>query len=284
MTDPRVHSGAPWYGVDGSLLRTIEIHETRVHAMGPGRVMLDLGDAVGLFDPDDPDPFFNRVAAIRWPEGSGAFDARLDETLRLFRDHDRQPYVWLSPGFRRPADIADRLRARGFVDLNGGLLMLLVRSPGPRSSRLPDGATMQRLGPGSPDRAARDAGAAATVIAEAFGVTADRLPALRAEITAGSEDPRIDVRLVRIDDEPVAVGRRHSFDGLSYLSAIGVRPRWQGRGLGEAVTRALLDGASDAGDGLVYLGVYPGNERARTLYARLGFAVLGGQAPDLILP
>jgi GNAT superfamily N-acetyltransferase len=284
MTDPCVRRGAPWYGVDGSLLRTIEIHETRVHAMGPGRVMLDLGDAVALFDPGDPDPFFNRVAAIRWPEGPGAFEARLDETLQLFQDRERQPYVWLSPGFRRPADIADRLRARGFIDLNGGLIMLQVRRPGPGSRRLPDGATMERLGPGSADRAARAAVAAATVIAEAFGVTADRLPALRAEIAVGAEDPRIDVRLVRIDDEPVAVGRRHSFDGLSYLSAIGVRPRWQGRGFGEAVTRALLEGAAETGDDLVYLGVYPGNERARALYARLGFAVLGGQAPDLILP
>jgi GNAT superfamily N-acetyltransferase len=285
MAGWRERSGAPWYGVDEALLRRLEIHETRVHALGPGRELVDLGDALALFDPRDPDPFFNRVAAVRWPDDPEAFRARVDDVVRLFAARQRQPHVWVAAGFRRPPDIAERLEARGFVDLGGGLTMLLVRDPGDRPSRpLPPGCAIERIGPGDARRGARDAVDAATVVAEAFGVSADRLPALRAEIQTGLDDPLIDVRLVRSDGEPVAVGRRHGLDGISYLSAIGVRRGWQGRGLGEAVTRALVDGARDAGHEFVYLGVYPHNERARELYARLGFAILGGPAPDLILP
>lgn len=247
--------------------------------------MVDLGDALALFDRRDPDPFFNRVGAVHWPDEAEAFGARVDEVVRLFDARQRQPHLWVAPGFRHPADIADRLEARGFVDLHGGLTMLLVRDPGGRPSRpLPPGAVIQRIGPGDAGRGARDARDAAIVVAEAFGVSADRLPALRAEILAGLDDPLIDVRLVRSDGEPVGVGRRHGFDGISYLSAIGVRRGWQGRGLGEAVTRALIDGAKGAGHELVYLGVYPHNERARELYERLGFAIIGGPASDLILP
>ena len=70
---------------------------------------------------------------------------------------------------------------------------------------------------------------------------------------------------------------------MSYLSAIGVARGRQGLGLGEAVTRALIDGALEAGDDPVYLGVYASNDRALALYRRLGFAILGGPSPDLIL-
>ncbi len=89
--------------------------------------------------------------------------------------------------------------------------------------------------------------AAAMVIAEAFAIAADRQAALRAEIEADLGNPNVDVRLIRIDDEPVAVGRRHDGDGLGYLSAIGVRRAWQGLGLGEAITRALAESAAGAG-------------------------------------
>ena len=33
----------------------------------PGRELRDLGDAILLDDPNDPEPFWNRIEAIRWP-------------------------------------------------------------------------------------------------------------------------------------------------------------------------------------------------------------------------
>ncbi len=77
MTAWRERLGPPWYGVDGTTMRALEVHEAWVHATAPGRELVDLGDAVAVFDSGDRDPFFNRVAAIRWPdEPAGVGHAR----------------------------------------------------------------------------------------------------------------------------------------------------------------------------------------------------------------
>ena len=128
-------------GVDDGLLRRFEIHETHVHGLGPGRRLIDLGDALGLFDAIDPDPFYNRVGAIRWPDDPDAFDQRLEAVVELFRSERREPYLWLPPGLYRPTDLVERLLARGFIQIGGGaLVLLLVRiscrsgpRPGPRT-------------------------------------------------------------------------------------------------------------------------------------------------------
>jgi hypothetical protein len=148
----RERYGPPWYGVDAELLHRLEIHETRVDALGPGRELVDLGDALGVFDPVDPDPFFNRLAAIRWPDDPDAFASRLDAAIRQFVARNRQPYVWLAPGFLQPEDIADRLRARRFTNLEGGLVMVLVRDPRVVPARpLPVGTVIGRIGRDAPD-------------------------------------------------------------------------------------------------------------------------------------
>ena len=286
MTAWREHLGPPWYGVDDATLRTLEIHEARVDALGPSRELVDLGDALALFDGDDPDPFFNRLGAIRWPTERTAFDARIEAVLRLFEARQRQPYLWLPAGFVSPPDLPERLRSRGFVEVGGGArLMLHVRDPRAGAIRpLPPGASLERLSADGPGAAATEARAAAAIVAKAFGVGADRSRSLSLEIAADLQDPTADVRLIRVDGVPAAVGRRHGVDGMSYLSAIGVRADYQGLGLGEAVTRALVEEALAAGHELIYLGVYAENERATRMYRRVGFANLGGIAAEYLLP
>ena len=285
MANWHARSDPPWYGVDETLLRRLDIHETRVHALGATRELVDLGDALGLFDRIDADPFYNRVGAIGWPADPAAFAARLATLLELFEERGREPYLWLAAGFHRPPDLAERLRTGGFVEVgHGALVMILVNDPRTRPTRpLPDGASIERL-TGASDRARDDAAAATLVIAEAFAISPDRQAALRAEIEADLGNPAADIRLVRIRDEPVAVGRRHDGDGLGYLSAIGVRRAWQGLGLGEAVTRALTEAAVGAGQELVYLGVYADNTPALAMYQRIGYGVLGGPALELLRP
>jgi ribosomal protein S18 acetylase RimI-like enzyme len=264
----------------------MEVHETRVNARGPGRDMIDLGDAVALFDRDDPDPFFNRVGAIRWPSERSALDVRIDAALSLFEARGRQPYLWLPPGLVSTSEIAEQLRSRGFVEVGGGaLVMLQVRDPRAIPARpLPPGAILERLVAGPSDVDATEARIAAEIVAEAFGISADRVHSLAVEIADDMADPGADVRLVRVDGIPAAVGRRHGADRMSYLSAIGVRTGYQGRGLGEAITRALVDEALGLGHDLIFLGVYVENQRARQMYQRVGFETLGGPAPEYILP
>ncbi len=274
----------PWYGVDAPTMRALEAHEARVHASAGGRELIDLGDAIAVFDEDDRDPFYNRLSAVRWPDKPAEFDRRLESAFELFSARDRDPYLWLAPGFNTPADLGGRLVERGFHELGGGLTMILVRRPSDLPPRLTvEGLTIARLTPtlGRDGRgAALDA---ARLMIEAFEVESPRIPAIEAEVVAGLDRPEVDVRLARVNGEPVGVGRRHSYGGMSYLSAIGVRPGWRGHGIGEMVTRALVAAALAEGDRLIHLGVYAFNTPALTIYERVGFAVLGGPAPDYLL-
>jgi ribosomal protein S18 acetylase RimI-like enzyme len=81
----------------------------------------------------------------------------------------------------------------------------------------------------------------------------------------------------------VALARRATVGSGSYLSSIGTRPEWRGRGYGALVTALAVREALEAGSQLVHLAVDVANERARSLYESLGFAVLGEPVADLLL-
>ena len=85
-------------------MRRLLLHEARVHAI-PGRELRDLGDAILLHDPADPEPFWNRLEALRWPVEADAFDRRLTEMLVLFASLGRQPHIWAAPLHDSPADL-----------------------------------------------------------------------------------------------------------------------------------------------------------------------------------
>lgn len=285
--------------LDDATVRALERHETLAHATGPRR-MRDLGDAFALFDPADADPFWNRIASLRWPDDPAAFDRRLTEALALFAAMGRQPHVWPSPVHGRPADLVRRLAENGFQDIGGGHLMVLAdpgRCPPPGPGELPPGVTVQTMGgprgrrlpgpvPGPAavgDEAADGPDALALVLAQAFGALPGRAAELAVDLRAALADPRIAMVLVRLDGEPAAAAKATTFDGLTYLSSIGTRPAFRGRGLAGIATRAVL-AASGGGTGPLrtYLGVFSGNEPALRLYDGLGFASIG-EAPDLLL-
>ncbi len=117
------------HAVDPDTMRRLLLHEARVHAM-PGRELRDLGDAILLHDPIDPEPFWNRLEGVRWPVEADAFDRRLTEILVLFATLGRQPHIWAAPVHDSPADLVARLVANGFRDLGAGEVMVLV-DPGP---------------------------------------------------------------------------------------------------------------------------------------------------------
>src|ERR1700693_1643334 len=103
----------------------LDRHETESHAI-PAREVRDLGDALLLYDPRDRDPFWNRLARIRWPADPAAFDRRLTDAIGAFLVLGRRPHLWPSPGHASPPDLVARLRANGFRDIGGGHLMILA--------------------------------------------------------------------------------------------------------------------------------------------------------------
>ncbi|HEX7496575.1 MAG TPA: GNAT family N-acetyltransferase [Candidatus Limnocylindrales bacterium] len=274
---------APWFGLSQETLRSLEIHSARAIAI-PGRGWRDLGDAVLLFSARETEPFFNRLTAVRWPEDARAFDVRLRDTNELFAALGRKPYAWAIPDLSTPRDLIARLAANGFVNQGGGYDMILVREPeGPRGVPLPRGAVLERWNcPSAEDRPGL-ALALARVIGESFHIPESRHSNLIAEIALTLQQPSFHAYLLRIDGEPVATGERYSFDGASYLSSIGTRPAWRGRGFGGLITLALARDSMASGSDLVYLGVYADNRRAIRLYEGLGFATLGSCSAEMLL-
>ncbi|HEX5828794.1 MAG TPA: GNAT family N-acetyltransferase [Candidatus Limnocylindrales bacterium] len=268
--------------IDDELLLAIEQHETHAHAL-PSREVRDLGDSLVLHDPRDPDPFWNRMVSVRWPDDDAAFEHRLNEALALFALLRRSAHVWPSPVHSRPADLVARLMRHGFRDVGGGHVMVLgdpASTPPVGPSELPRATTMVAIGR-SDDAGGSDLEDIGLVLAESFGAPAWRAPGLAADLGATLDDPRVLLVLARVDGEPAAVAKATTFDGLTYLSSIGTREAFRGRGLGRLVTRqAIAVAARDSR--LAYLGVWSGNAPALRVYGALGFASIG-EAPDLLL-
>jgi len=276
-------AGPPLYGIDEAAMRFIEIHETRAHAIG-GRVMHDLGDCVLLESPRDREPFFNRVAAVRWPDEPGAFDHRLAEVMSLFAGFDRRPHVWTAPAFSGPTDRGARLAGHGFRDIGGGYVMLLVRPPVDNRPNDPQGVVLERLD-GGPGRAVslETIREIAQVLAESFAAGHDRVDVVAEETVGAFASPAFHVCLARLAGRPVAVGKRYTFDGASYLSSIGTRPGHRGRGLGSFITDHLVRDSLADGSRHVYLGVHAHNDRAISIYRRAGLEILGERSGDYLL-
>jgi len=256
-----------------------------VHAI-PGRELRDLGDSLMLHDPLDPEPFWNRLEGARWPSEPVAFDRRLGEAGILFASIGRQPHIWVSPPHDQPPDLAARLAANGFEDMGKGLLMI-ARDRGPAIAALATppaaGAVLERLSVLTGHGAEETAEVIVAVLFDAFGVGQARRDGIVAETVASLADPRFMHYLVRQGGEPVAVARRATFDGLSYLSSIGTMDRARGQGFGRLVTASALLDAIDAGSEWVHLGVFADNPSAIALYERLGFVMSGDPGPDMVL-
>ena len=241
-----------------------------------------MGDAVLLFSSAEKEPFFNRLTAVRWPSDPAAFDRRLTEACELFGALDRKPYMWVIPGLSTPDDMVGRLVANGFIDQGGGYDMVLTEEPPARPAELPRGAVLEHWHALPQDQIPPRALSLAVVIGESFGIPPDRHANLAREIGLTMARPDFHAYLVSIDGEPVATGERYTFDGASYLSSIGTRPAWRGRGLARAITQTLAADSRAAGVDLVYLAVYAENSGAMRLYRNLGFSVVGPRSADML--
>lgn len=285
MGTHRASGGRVVDSIDAATMRRLLAHEARVHAT-PSRELRDLGDAIMLHDPTDPEPFWNRLEALSWPVEADAFDRRLTEALILFTSLARQPHIWPSPLHDAPVDLVDRLVANGFQDVGAGCVMVMTDpEPARTGARREHGpqVSLERLGRGAGDGSGTVLADVVSVLCDAFRVEDARRPGVEAETAASLANAAFTHYLARIDGRPAAVARRATFEGASYLSSIGTASWARGRGLGELVTLAAAADAVEADSEWVYLGVFADNEVAIRLYRRTGFEMVGEPAPDLLL-
>ena len=269
--------------IDDTTMRALERHETRAHAI-PSREVRDLGHAVVLHDPRDADPFWNRMASVRWPDDEEGFDGRLAEALALFAVLGRRPHVWPSPAHSRPVDLAARLERHGFGAFGAGHVMVLedpAGSPPVRATEPGRGVTLHAIRTPA-DAGATDCDELGLVLAESFG----------APPVARSSWPR-------------TCGSPWTTPGSCWCwcgwTASPPRAPRRRRSTGTATSRRSGRGAPSGGvgwpawrpgmrwrspgpreKGRAYLGVFSDNEPALRLYTRLGFASVG-ESPDMLL-
>jgi ribosomal protein S18 acetylase RimI-like enzyme len=294
---------------EAELAHRLVLHEARAQAT-PARELRDLGDGWLVHDRSDAEPFWNRLIAPRWPTDAVDFDRRLDAVITLFATLDRLPHVRPLPVGGTPGDLGARLEAAGFEAIGMDRRMVLHRDAdqiavaalvrrltaevegafngAEVTVRRRDGATSTRRDGSDPQHQVwadrrRWAVDASLVLADSFGVDADRRIALESDLLGCISRPGCGVLLVSVDGVPAAIARRATTPDGTYLSSIGTRPAFRGRGLGALVTALAVQDAVAGGGPLIHLGVEIDNTRAIRLYERLGFAVLGEPAPDLLL-
>jgi GNAT superfamily N-acetyltransferase len=293
--------------LEPDLAQQLVLHEARAQQT-PGRLLRDLGDGWLFHDPNDAEPFWNRLIAPRWPAEGAAFQRRLDEITTLFATLGRLPHIRPLPAGGTPVDLAARLIAAGFEAMGADRRMVLTDRGDPqqlvaaltmRVERAFGGrATVDVRRRESGNGAARGSGAsngqdwgdrrqwavdASLVLADAFGVEPERRVALENDVLACVSRSGCSVLLVLLDGVPAAIARRATTPEGSYLSSIGTRPAFRGRGLGALATALAIADAVDAGSPVVHLAVEADNDPAHRLYERLGFTTVGEAAPDLLL-
>ena len=107
---------------------------------------------------------------------------------------------------------------------------------------------------------------------EIFGLPPGMAAARRAALAVALATRSLRAFVVRVDGEPVAVARLSQGDGVAGLYAIGVREGWRGLGYGTLLTTIATRAGMATGNRVVWLSVEDGNDRARHVYEKLGFA------------
>jgi GNAT superfamily N-acetyltransferase len=273
---------------DVELGRRVMVHEAEVQRTAD-RELRNLGDGWLLHDSSDAEPFWNRLVAPAWPAAPLAFDRRLDQVVTLFATLVRVPHVRPSPLGNEPSDLSERLIANGFEPVGEDLRMVL-RDPEPcrriveRFEAPPVGRLRVARHPGPTSGPPRMwAADASLVLAEAFDVDPYRRGALETDLLTCALRPECSVLIVFDGEEPIATARRMTTPGGTYLSSIGTRPGWRGRGHGSLVTAlAVVDALGPRDSAFVHLAVDTRNLVARRLYERLGFEVVGSPVADLL--
>jgi ribosomal protein S18 acetylase RimI-like enzyme len=222
-----------------------------------GVVSADEGDVAWGMTPM-PIGAFNRVVRIRLA-GDQA-DARIPEVADRYTATGVPGSWWIDPQ-STPSDLGERLQRLGFV--SEAVPAMRIEAADVPELTLPAGVTLSwATDPGALRSAMR-------LVAAGFGLP-DELADRMADLMVSAAGPGTPLRTVvaRLDDKPVA-----SAQGIHIGHAVGIYnvatlDEARGRGIGAAVTVAVLRDAMARGAGF---GVLESSDLGHSVYARIGF-------------
>jgi ribosomal protein S18 acetylase RimI-like enzyme len=206
----------------------------------------------------------NSATAARFEPASA--DARIDDVVDWF-ERRRVPFVWRLGPTDRPADLQERLLAKGFTrdpDELPGMAASLVDLP---PIELPDGAVIELVRDATAFREWLD------VMVAGFGMPPQIGDAFAAfgSLGFGDELPTRAL-LARVDGRPVATALGvFAGEGID-IASVTTLPAERGRGLGRAVTLETMRVGAKAG---ARLAVLQSTEMGHGVYRRLGFEDFG---------
>lgn len=210
---------------------------------------------------------------VLWSDlDEGTADAEIAAQVAFFAERGCPEFEWKLYDHDRPADLADRLRAAGFVPEPPETLMVgRVAELAQLPVEPPEGITLRTV----TDEAGVDL--MMNVHTGAFGT---ERPRIRESVLGmlRSEPENIAVVLAMAGDTPVSAARMEIRPGTAFagLWGGGTIPQWRGRGIYRLLVAHRARLAAERG--IEYLQV-DASDDSRPILERLGFGVLGVTVP-----
>lgn len=204
----------------------------------------------------------NHVLRLDLAGGDAAIEAAIDGIDAALGERGATPATWWIGPSTAPADLARRLRARGFADAEPeyGMVMDVADAKAPTHEIEPitdDAGLDAFLGVMSEAYDWRDGGSW-QAWADLYRTTAASTP---------GEPPWSHV-IVRLDGRPAACASLFTADGHAFVSNVGTIPSARGAGLGTSATLGVMAIARRQGFERASL---TASVMGRSVYARIGF-------------
>lgn len=227
-------------------------------------------------------PFFKGVWAAQIDESNA--DATIDEAIAWFASRGASSFYWWNLRSSAPADIGQRLMARGFMP-HGGNSQAYLASGDLHTLGAPcmvadlhtlDAAALERVPPDFTidiARSERDLHDFKQVFMSSYGASDAHTQAwVDATLHMGIDDAAWTIYVGRLRGEPVAINVLYNGGGVAGLYGVGTSPTARGKGIGAAISLLpLLDARAQ---GYEY-GVLFASRLGLPVYERIGFRHTG---------
>lgn len=232
--------------------------------LSPDTVKVELPDCVLLDQAGFSFPPAGGAHRLRFD--AGRVEQRIEAVRTWFRERGRNEFTWWIGTSATPGDIDARLRARGAVPYEEGVITSMVATEPPPEA---EGVEVRKVEQFDDFVLAREI---AWVTA---GFTDEQSREARGTLTQKWEQRQRTgngaAYIAYVDGEPVAAGDIVFLPFAGFLSGAGTRPEYRGRGAFRALVRARWDEAARRGTPTLFVGA---GKMSRPILERIGFEPL----------